>query len=635
MNTSELPKRKKKAEKPKEENLPSHLQYKSTDKYINKVIFADSPYLEKGVKIMKRYLNPYYVNPESPLPVRLPPIKPSTSDSDKHDMQGTNLGGGQRSLSPYAQKTIPSLMKSSPMVSTSEAKYANIKSRYLSSTIPNSAFPTKIIHYYFEVGNFNNGSLVKKVIQTRSWWKERAQFKTFKAESNLGWGSGPINYDLLNRSREGRDPELLKMVNRFQHAYEINDKDNLFRNMWHHVGGDANKLLSLVPLTFSFRADEKDFYRDLQQFCKYFISLRDQIPIDKIEPKSQAKDPTGEPYDVYYDFTNYYEPGKEARDFKNLTPNEIPPCPTLFAGNNIWMLKPSGLNRGRGLELFTELSELDKFLRMFSEGYNVTEFANMEYNDTDEISPAMKAVLNKDKKRTQPLVYKNSDYKLTINNFVIQKYIEKPLLYKNHKFDIRVFVMMSHENELFVFEDAYVRLSSLPYDPHKKNYLIHLTNNAVQVRSGSYGSLIKGNIISIREFEEHLFQERRGTAQEGELKSGMFMEKIREMVKETFDATFHIMNATPRQYVFELFGYDFMIDENLKLWLIEVNSVPSLGESNAYNSKFMHRALDDMFKLTIDKLFPPPPYANLKQNSMFDLHPLPDNKNLWHFIHKY
>ena len=116
---------------------------------------------------------------------------------------------------------------------------------------------------------------------------------------------------------------------------------------------------------------------------------------------------------------------------------------------------------------------------MFSEGYDVKEFANMEYNDEDEISPAVKAQMNKEKKRTQPLVYKNTDYTCRINNFVIQKYIERPLLYKGYKFDLRVFAMMTHEKELFVFGDAYVRLSSLPYDPEKKNYLIHLTNNAV------------------------------------------------------------------------------------------------------------------------------------------------------------
>lgn len=40
------------------------------------------------------------------------------------------------------------------------------------------------------------------------------------------------------------------------------------------------------------------------------------------------------------------------------------------------------------------------------------------------------------------------------------------------------------------------------------------------------------------------------------------------------------INKNNRKYCFEIFGYDFMIDANLKVWLIEVNTNPCLEESS-------------------------------------------------------
>ena len=52
-------------------------------------------------------------------------------------------------------------------------------------------------------------------------------------------------------------------------------------------------------------------------------------------------------------------------------------------------------------------------------------------------------------------------------------------------------------------------------------------------------------------------------------------------------------------------GYDFIMDEKLNTYLIEVNTNPCLEESSALLKQIVPRMLDDAFKLTIDVVYPP------------------------------
>lgn len=63
------------------------------------------------------------------------------------------------------------------------------------------------------------------------------------------------------------------------------------------------------------------------------------------------------------------------------------------------------------------------------------------------------------------------------------------------------------------------------------------------------------------------------------------------------------MNKNDRKNCFEIFGYDFIIDELYNPWLIEVNTNPCIEESSPMLEVYLPRMLDDAFKLTIDKLF--------------------------------
>lgn len=71
---------------------------------------------------------------------------------------------------------------------------------------------------------------------------------------------------------------------------------------------------------------------------------------------------------------------------------------------------------------------------------------------------------------------------------------------------------------------------------------------------------------------------------------------------------------------FEIFGLDFMIDNNFHVWLIEVNTNPCLELSSNLLSRIIPTMLEHSFRLTLDPMFPPPcHYANSIK------HLVPDN----------
>ena len=54
------------------------------------------------------------------------------------------------------------------------------------------------------------------------------------------------------------------------------------------------------------------------------------------------------------------------------------------------------------------------------------------------------------------------------------------------------------------------------------------------------------------------------------------------------------LNAEERMFCFELFGYDFIIDEEFKVWLIEINTNPCLEESSKLLKMLLPRMIGNL-----------------------------------------
>jgi hypothetical protein len=176
---------------------------------------------------------------------------------------------------------------------------------------------------------------------------------------------------------------------------------------------------------------------------------------------------------------------------------------THFAGHNLWILKPTGFNRGRGVSVFDTMEKLKALINFYTQD---STFNKAGDGSPKNINLKKKGVTEVKKIQIEPMTEIDfaKEEQIKSKAFVIQKYIEKPLLIHSRKFDVRVWVLVTHEMKVFFFKEGYLRTSSETFTMDsaaigKKN--VHLTNNAVQKFSEGYGKFEDGNQLSFAQFQ--------------------------------------------------------------------------------------------------------------------------------------
>jgi tubulin polyglutamylase TTLL5 len=223
---------------------------------------------------------------------------------------------------------------------------------------------------------------------------------------------------------------------------------------------------------------------------------------------------------------------------------------------NIWIMKPVGLSRGRGISLVGDLHSL---------------------------------------------AYSQSS--------VIQRYVERPLCLAEYKFDLRLYVLVTSFRPLesFIYSEGFARLSTQPYstDPADlQNKFIHLTNSSIQKMNteelrkdnplNSESAAVGGSKISL--LGSHGLWERL-TTHGVDIKQ--LWQSICQLVLKSLIAVDD--RIQPQPCCFEVFGYDVLIDSQLRPWLLEVNASPSLARENNLDARVKEAMVRDTI-LLVDPL---------------------------------
>lgn len=93
---------------------------------------------------------------------------------------------------------------------------------------------------------------------------------------------------------------------------------------------------------------------------------------------------------------------------------------------------------------------------------------------------------------------------------------------------------------------------------------------------------------------------------------------MKKLATDTIKASYQQIDRHRNLHSFELFGYDFMIDENQKVWLIEVNTNPCLELSSSLLARLIPALIENVVKIAIDPIFPAPEWSYSRKGQIPD-----------------
>ena len=190
-------------------------------------------------------------------------------------------------------------------------------------------------------------------------------------------------------------------------------------------------------------------------------------------------------------------------------------------------------------------------------------------------------------------------------NYLVSKYISKPHLINDKKYDLRIYVLITslYPLKIYMYKEGLVRFATEEYiKGNYNNVYIHLTNYSINkenitrynnnTNDEDYENFSKW---SLSEYKEYFIKN-------NEIENyNNIMEKIKDIIIKTIITSTDDISADialgKKNSLFELYGFDILVDNKFNVWLIEVNVGPSMKCSSPLDQMIKTNLISDIINV--------------------------------------
>jgi hypothetical protein len=214
-----------------------------------------------------------------------------------------------------------------------------------------------------------------------------------------------------------------------------------------------------------------------------------------------------------------------------------------------WVVKPGRLARGTGVSVVSSVSEVLEAARLLNSSSTVV---------------------------------------------VAQEYVQPPLLLHGHKFDLRVFLLLTNwfPATAYVYSSPYARVAPLPFSDSDLSKMAHVTNRQVSKHfQGSDARFGESWQWSHEQLDAYLQATGKGRLWDSKMWPSIL--SLARSVAHSLPASGH------RSGSFQLFGLDVLADAHGGVWLCEVNAGPGLHMITDVVRAIYPSMVDQMFDIVL------------------------------------